>query len=523
MTRGTPVLAHAFSGALSLEAPNIGMQGGVLSVNARPPLRRNVIVNVVGGSVSMLGQIALFPLAVASAGVQDYGVWLAIFGLVTFLSQLDGGLGTALIRNSARARATNDPSALGRLAGGTNLAYIGLAVVMALVALPLALHIASATEPSRGSPALLATIGSVALAIAVVTRRAQALTMGSQRFDVERVHLLLGLLVRAIGLVATYVLDWGLVGVAASEALSLAIPGVLSALRLRTNVPDVAAEYGPAAVREVISALPFSLTAGALAGLQAAAIHLPVTLIGLVGGPGLATLYAAPQRAQQAVRQVLSWATYPLLPSWATTSSPPHHVDEAARTSRAALPFGFFAAAAVAPLLVFSHEILTVWVGPRFVPARWVLAALALTVLIQGVHGLGLIMSLARGRGGALLPAAAVSTAATLIGVAIAARHSLTAIAIATLLVCVLTEPIFVRALLREDARDSRAAAIAYASGAALPLAAVGVAWALTIPIQPDGQRLLTGMVAYALLLTAVTVVWRHKLGFTARLSDADA
>jgi O-antigen/teichoic acid export membrane protein len=481
-----------------------------------------VIVNVVGGSVSMLGQIALFPLAVASAGVQDYGVWLAVFGLVTFLSQLDGGLGTALIRNSARARATNDPSALGRLAGGTNLAYIGLAVVMALVALPLALHIASATEPSDASPAILATIGSVALAIAVVTRRAQALTMGSQRFDVERLHLLAGLLVRALGLVATYMLGWGLVGVATSEALSLAIPGVLSAVRLRTNVPDIAAEYGPGAVKEVISALPFSLTAGALAGLQTASIHLPVTLIGLVGGPGLATLYAAPQRAQQAVRQVLTWATYPLLPSWATTSGTPHHVDGATRTTNAALPFGFFAAAAVAPLVVFSQEILTVWVGPRFGPAHWLLAALALTVLIQGVHGLGLIMSLARGGGGVLLPAAAASTAATLLGVAVAARHSLTAIAITTLVVTLLTQPLFFRALLREDARDTRAATLGYVTGAALPLVAAGVAWVFTIPIELDGQRLFAGVVVYAVLLTAVTLVLQHRFGFKARLRDGD-
>lgn len=486
-------------------------------MNAAPPLRRNVIVNVGGGSVSMLGQIVLFPLAVACAGIRDYGVWLSIFGLITFLTQLDGGLGTALIRQSAQARAAKDSVALGRLAGGTRVAYLGLALAMCAAALPIVLRIGSTTTPSSSSPSQLAAVAGLALLIAVATRRAQALTMGAQRFDVERLHQFAGLLVRALGLAMTFWLGWGLTGVAASESLSLVIPGLLSAIRLRTVAPDIVAEYGREAIRHVVSVLPFTARAGMLAALQTAAIQLPVTLVGLVGGPSLATLYAAPQRAQQAVRQVLTWATYPLLPAWATASGSPGATDRPTRSTPAAFPFGFFAAAAVAPLLVFGHEILDVWVGPDFLRARWLLAALALCVLVQGLHALGLIMSLARGGGGTLVFPSAVSAAAILIGVVFAAEYSLSAIAVTTLAATLLTEPLFIRALSKADDRDTRSTVLAYAAGSAGPLAAAGIARLVTFPISVPGHRLAAGVAVFGLLLAVAAVFQRHRFSLAQR------
>jgi len=497
----------------------VSRDGG--GVRTRSLLRRNVAVNVTGGGITMLGQVVLFPLAVATAGLHDYGVWLTVLGLVTFLSQLDGGLGTALIQSTARNRAAGDSAVLHRLAAGAGVVYPGLSMALALVAIPVALTVIESLRDTTVAPTVVAAIACVALVLAVVTRRAQALTMGAQRFDVERLHQMVGMVVRAIVLLAAYTWDWGLLGVAVSEALYLAVPGLLSSARLSKVAPDVSGAPRFAAVAEVVRVLPFSLRAGGLAAMQTAAVQLPVTLVGVIGGPTVATLYAAPQRVQTALRQVMSWATYPLLPAWAAAvptaasvapAAGPSSPARPAGTLRAAFPFGFLTGVITAPLIFFSGDVLDVWVGSDFRPAQWLLSSVAVVVLVQGLHGLPLIMGLASGGGGRFLGPMASSTAAVLAAVSVTADVSLAAVAIALVIAAIATEPLFLRAV-QAHGGGSGALARAYALGATGPLVATAFGWAVTRPLNPSVQ-LAAGITIGLLLQAAAAARFRVRLGF---------
>lgn len=417
-------------------------------LGGRGTVRRNVLANAVGGVFTMLGQLAAVPLGLAAVGVPAYGAWSIVVAVVQYAALFDFGIPSATLLHVARRHAARAPSrgtvfraalaamtATGLLVGSATGAIV--AVLLPGLLLPL-----GASGPTS---ALLPAACGVTVFLALLGRHFQSVNQGSQRYDVERTHQVLSMILRLAGLVAIWRLQGGIAGLACVELFAVVGPGLFSLVRVRRSAPSYTL-LGPG--RDLITArallafgLPWFWTT---ATIQAVAV-LPAAIVGLTLGPRASAAMAAATRITLGARQVLGWIFEPI--GAAASADRANAFSRIVPVTRLLLAAS---AALVVPSVVLAPAFMAWWIrdGGTAGDAALFFIASGIAILVTVPHGPFAVLQAARGIPSYYLVETVVWGAATLGGLCLLAPLGVWGVVTAIVVPAALVEVSYVRRML---------------------------------------------------------------------------
>ncbi|MFL6134150.1 MAG: lipopolysaccharide biosynthesis protein, partial [Nocardioidaceae bacterium] len=166
----------------------------------------------------MATSFLLTPFILHSVGETSFGIWVLANVLVSYGALLDLGMGSAIVKYVADARARGDADEAHELLATATRAYAGLALV-AVAAGPLlstvagkAIAVDQAAEPTARAVLLLVTL---TFAINLAATPVTATLRGLQRYDITNALTVVSALTTAILTVLVLQAGAGLVGMVA--------------------------------------------------------------------------------------------------------------------------------------------------------------------------------------------------------------------------------------------------------------------------------------------------------------------
>lgn len=386
-------------------------------MSRRSSLLGNVAANYLGPLLNGAVNLVLVAVLVRRLGVADYGVLLLAMTLLTIVALLDLGLGTAVVKHVAEYRAQGYMEALRQ----TTRNYLGFAtlagVVAALAFLLLARRLAVLFHvPANELEAATIVLRMMGLASLFLFPQVALnyLLQGWQRYDLTNALTVGTSLARGLLLGGVALAGGGLKPLAGvvvgTQALALMgavwlARGALRELDLRAGWPErqvlkrllgfgwatFFSDTATVWIRNLDVVLVSSLISVSAVAPYAVAGKVPLALTTWVwAGPGatlpwFAELQARGER-EKMQRTFLLGMRLLLLP---------------------AIPLG-------AMLVVFAGPLLTVWVGPAFLPYAGLLQIFAVVFVADALRGLAVMALYGMGRPRSVFWMCAVQFASTL-------------------------------------------------------------------------------------------------------------
>lgn len=326
-------------------------------------LIRNTAANLAGQLLYPVLALVLVPFYLRHLGLEGYGLVGVAALVVSLLSVLNRGLGSALQREIGRRSTSDDIRTLRRLLHSIEVWYWALggvlAVVLGAVAVTLGPHWVrtAALAPRTVSTCLL--LLAIRVSVAFPHSVYQSVFIGTERQVLGNVLNAALALTSAAGGVAAVLLFKSVVGFYASEAITAAIYlGILRFVAFRI-LPVAPAPFDPREIRGLLRisiALMWTSGIGLLLSTLdrfVVSTALPVAALGIytvaVMGGRLVMLFFNP----------FLQAAYPRMCQVARHGS----LDDQARDLlRNAAVLALAAAAFAVPLCGFAREVLTLWV-----------------------------------------------------------------------------------------------------------------------------------------------------------------
>ena len=96
-------------------------------------IARNTLVLYVKMSLTILVQLYVVPVLLRSLGVEDYGIYNVVAGIVTMFTFVSGALSSGAQRFLAYSIGKDDENALRSVFSSTFLIYLGIAIVLCII------------------------------------------------------------------------------------------------------------------------------------------------------------------------------------------------------------------------------------------------------------------------------------------------------------------------------------------------------------------------------------------------------
>ncbi len=480
----------------------------------RDVLARNTAWAVFGYFVSFGIPVLMTPYVVSKLGLPQYGVWVALSVLASWLGRFDLGIWSALAREVSERRARGDAEGL-RTLGATWLLYdllISSALCAAAVLAAPPLLRLFAIDPSVAGPSLWALM-TIQAALSSVMRHFTYTLNGLQRVDRSQQVGLIAAPFWAAGMAAVLELGMGLTGLALNNVLfALLQIGVLAVLLRREGCP--------------IALLPRSFRGRDLRGLLSTGLKLEVA--GVLGAVlrsdrlALGPLGFPP--ASVALYQIGSTVADRLGAGVITLSSAvlPAASDLAARGERERLrtllhrSTKYHALAATGLLgfaALFAPELLLLWMGRPLPDSAAILRIMSLGAWACTVCAPAQALAVALGRPGlATLAAASALGGGLLLYMAGGRSYDEPGLAGAVSGGLLLSQVLFMigfRGSLEFRWREFVGNALLKPLAAGLPPAAVYAGWRLLSPQVPVADGRLSALLVLApAFLAAAALSW---------------
>lgn len=231
-------------------------------------IARNTLWNYVGFGVNLVVNFALFPFAVRRLGTGPAGVWLLLGSVTGYMGLLELGIVPALMQRIATALGRGNRAALDETIS-TAIALMTGMMLLALQVMWLAPAIANQLHLPEGFSSQ--AVAAIALAIAGVALRMplapfQAVLLGCQRQDRCNQLWIALALTKAVATVALVLLQVGVVGIVAMEALAHLAAGVLQIRWVRQELPSLQLSLNGVRLQEARDLLGFGVQVS-LAGI----------------------------------------------------------------------------------------------------------------------------------------------------------------------------------------------------------------------------------------------------------------
>jgi O-antigen/teichoic acid export membrane protein len=316
------------------------------------------------GILSLLAGLLMLPLIFSRVGVSEYGVWIILTTMTTYLYQSDLGMGSAVIRYASVARSRNDREGLSKVSCSSLMWMTIVGVVVAPIAgLCFYFGLGSvSSDAGIGLEVFVAVCVFSSVTISLLGLRCfSALMQGLGFWSLEKKFQMVGLLIRVVGTVTVCLFYPHILVLALVETLALIVPVFLSSFYvLHMNVFDFGREF--ISFAQIKHLLSYSLRVFAVGAVGTAIIQAGVIIAGVIVSPAVAAYYSAVLRLYLAVRQAITWVVEPFVPALARLHSLCQDRDRKfslAVISVSTLVGGIGSLA----LLVSSKDILRLWLG----------------------------------------------------------------------------------------------------------------------------------------------------------------
>lgn len=233
---------------------------------------RNTLSNSVGRLITLAVTFLLTPYILESLGETAFGIWILANVLTSYGSLLDFGIGSAIIKFVADARAKDDSPGAHELLGTATRLYAGLSVVALAVGFVIAtqsdrvIDVRSSTAATATAVLVLVT---VSFAINLAATPATATLRGLQRYDITNAITVLNALVTAALTVLVLRRGGGVVAMVAVNVPVALTSQVAAALVLKRLNPTFALRWSPTSrsAAKKLTGFGFTLTVSQLAVL----------------------------------------------------------------------------------------------------------------------------------------------------------------------------------------------------------------------------------------------------------------
>jgi O-antigen/teichoic acid export membrane protein len=346
---------------------------GLLSVNRSDPLPRRLFLgtvsNFLGQAVVVLSGLIVLPVIVHHVGATDYGIWVVIWSVTSFVFLLDIGISGGLVKYVAEYVSRGEREEAALMIGAATWIYAVIGVFVALGGLVLALLLPGLLDlegHARRIVPPLVTLVAVAAGISIPAVAPLSVLRGLQRFDAVNLVTGGGAVLGAMFTVAALLLGTGIVGVAAGAVASTLITFGVSLLVVRRIAPDLSTHLVRRDGARARRLLSFSWSVAVVQVAGRLETRLDAVVIGAALPVRLVTPYDFARRLADGTRIVTEQFVKVLLPAATEVSSAG---DRSALQSlfltATRLSLGLALAVAL-PLMVLGGSILSLWVGSAF-------------------------------------------------------------------------------------------------------------------------------------------------------------
>ena len=310
------------------------------------------------------------PIFVSQLGVEKYGIWMLVNSLLGFSGVMAFGLSDATIKYVSKYRALGDQAGVVRVVRSTLTMYGVLSVLAGTIAFLgapiLVLHVFNVEEGNRTLAITALQIGALGIIARFLDSVFQSAMYGYERYDLAaRVTMVTNAITMVINVILV-LSGYGLTAILSTIVILLGLSGLCKAFILkRMLIPSLSLKptWDRYALKEIFSFGLYSWLQGIGGMLLHQADRL---LIASLMGTSALTYYVVCLQLAQQIHVVLSRATSFLFPM----SSAIKETGDLVRLRRIyfeGLNLTTVAAVAVGlPLFIFSHNILSLWMGSAF-------------------------------------------------------------------------------------------------------------------------------------------------------------
>lgn len=353
------------------------------------------VIMAVSGLVSV-------PVIYQHLGPQEFGIWVVLAGLLAMAALIDLGLGSALVREVARAESAADRDLVRRLLGlGLGwAALLGLLTVGAIgVCWPWLAGLLRLGElaDEAWQATLWLVVGLVAGAVELPWR---AVLEGTQRYgSLAAITAGTAILTAALSILVVR-LGGGLVALAASAATTATIRTLLLASATRRQCPDLSPRWGRLGLGDVRRIGGYGLRVQVSSGAGMVNVELDRLVLGGAFGPAVAGGFDLGSRLLNLLRLPPGFALIVLFPAAVarTAARGAGWLDQFYLTTTRYL--ALFLAPATAALMVSADPLIRLWLGHQVPWAAANIVILAPAYALNLITGAATIVARAEGRPG---------------------------------------------------------------------------------------------------------------------------
>lgn len=195
-----------------------------------------------GVAILTVLMLILTPFVIRHVGLEAFGVWAVVNGLLAFTSLLEAPSALAAIKYISRSNAHENPGQLDRLVSNLLATQLGLAAPVILGVGIFAFGWPGLLSPDvelRGTAQIICLIVGVAIAVNFPLGLSKSLLTGMGRQVEVQVLGILGSLLNAACVVGSLRAGFGLMGLSIASAASLMFPGILAWFRVYGLLPGL--------------------------------------------------------------------------------------------------------------------------------------------------------------------------------------------------------------------------------------------------------------------------------------------
>ncbi len=346
---------------------------------------RNVLSNYLRYVLAGLIGFLVTPVMVHLLGDGDYGLWVTVFSLTGYFGLFDQGIRPSLVRYVSRDQARGDLEGLTRTINSAVLLYavIGLLTLGATAVVASGFPRWFRLEPAQlGAARVVVLLAGASLATGFPLGVFGATLSGLQRYDIANAIGIGVGIVRALAFVAVLRAGGGLVGLAVASLLMNLLGHALSWAFVRRLLPGV--RFGLRFVDREHLALIGAYSGIAFIGALATSITFQTDALVITAflGAALVTPFALAAGLVDNARSLVYSATWVLSP----TASELETLGERAKLHAMMIAGARYSVLVSWPVLfalvLFGPNLLTTWVGERYVSAASLLTLLAIPTFL---------------------------------------------------------------------------------------------------------------------------------------------
>lgn len=356
------------------------------TANLRQRTLLNVISNYAGKLFNLGVWFFLTPYLVRTLGADDYGLWVLIGSIAAYGTLLEFGIADAVSKYIAEFRVRGDVRQARQLVATAVGLYLGLGLAAFLASVLIAPAVPGwfglpAAQSARASQLVILT--GLAIALELPSTTTYAVLRGLQRFEFANLISILGTALMAALTVAVVALGGGVLGLAAVALPVTLLMQWLSLQLVHRAAPDLQLSWRDANRQLVrtVAAFSSSLFVVRVAGqLQSKTDEI---VIGLYLPVAAVTPYSLARRLSEIPQMLTNQFMKVIMPLASQLAA----ADDRARlrslyvvSTRLTLAIGVPLAAGVTLL---ARPFLSVWVGPAYADADYLVAILAAASLID--------------------------------------------------------------------------------------------------------------------------------------------